>query len=255
MIDERFVSLGAELSDWRGYRCWNFEFEGLQMRVVLPRDPARGRPWFWRPEFFNQFAETDELLIECGWVMVFLDLPDHYGCPVAVDIFTRMYDFVTAFLGLAERMAIVALSRAGLSAYNFSSVNSSKVCAIYADNPVCDFRSWPGGAGAGVGSPEDWNKLIDRYQMSDSVARCFERQPLSRAVLEPIVAAGIPVLHVCGDADEIVPYEENSARLGRRFSALGGRYEEIVVAGRGHHPHGLKDPSPVVEFFTRAFAD
>ena len=34
-----------------------------------------------------------------------------------------------------------------------------------------------------------------------------------------------------------------------RYKALGGPVERIVKPGLDHHPHGLTDPRPVVEFF------
>jgi hypothetical protein len=32
--------------------------------------------------------------------------------------------------------------------------------------------------------------------------------------------------------------------------ALGGSFMLIVKQGCGHHPHGLKDPTPIVNFMT-----
>ena len=58
----------------------------------------------------------------------------------------------------------------------------------------------------------------------------------------------MPLLHVCGDADETVPIEENTRVLESRYKQLGGKIEVIVKPGVGHHPHALKDPTPIVEF-------
>ncbi|MBC2602729.1 alpha/beta hydrolase family protein [Puniceicoccus vermicola] len=246
--------LGAERADWQGFQGWILPLGDISLRIVLPREFADGRPWFWRPEFFEPFANTDVMLLEKGWARVFLDLPNHYGCPKAVERFEEMYQFVTGKLGLAPKMGIVALSRAGLSAYNYASEHPDHVCGIYADNPVCDFRSWPGGAGVGPGSEGDWQNLLGVYDLTDEEARAYEKQPLSTKVLQPIAEAGIPVFHVCGDSDETVPYEENTVVLRDRFKELGGSYEEILKPGGKHHPHGLEDPTPVVNFLLRSFS-
>ncbi|MFM7138504.1 MAG: hypothetical protein ACKO1M_15790 [Planctomycetota bacterium] len=37
----------------------------------------------------------------------------------------------------------------------------------------------------------------------------------------------------------------------RRYRELGGTIEVIHKPGVGHHPHGLDDPSPVVDFILR----
>ena len=66
--------------------------------------------------------------------------------------------------------------------------------------------------------------------------------------LGPLARAGVPLLHVVGDADEVVPVAENTAILEQRYKALGGNIEVIHKEGVGHHPHSLKDPAPIVAF-------
>jgi alpha-beta hydrolase superfamily lysophospholipase len=61
----------------------------------------------------------------------------------------------------------------------------------------------------------------------------------------------VPILLVYGDADTVVPHRENSEVVFERYRALGGPVERIVKPGQDHHPHGLDDPRPIVEFFER----
>ena len=49
-------------------------------------------------------------------------------------------------------------------------------------------------------------------------------------------------------ADEAVPFEENSKLVEARYRQLGGKIELIVKPGGNHHPHSLKDPTPIVNF-------
>ncbi len=53
---------------------------------------------------------------------------------------------------------------------------------------------------------------------------------------------------VVGDADDVVPLEENTAIVERRYKALGGSIQVIIKKGVGHHPHSLRDPKPIVDF-------
>ena len=69
--------------------------------------------------------------------------------------------------------------------------------------------------------------------------------------LKPLADAKIPILHVVGAADVVVPVEENSAIIEARYKALGGSIKVISKPGIGHHPHALKDPAPIVEFFVK----
>ena len=73
--------------------------------------------------------------------------------------------------------------------------------------------------------------------------------------LQPLADHKIPIIHVYGDADEVVPWEENTGVLAERYRALGG---DIVLIGKpdcGHHPHGLSDPTPVVDFIMKNTLD
>jgi len=54
-----------------------------------------------------------------------------------------------------------------------------------------------------------------------------------------------------GDDDDVVPPEENALVVESRYRALGGTIELIHKPGVGHHPHGLDDPKPVVDFILR----
>ncbi len=69
--------------------------------------------------------------------------------------------------------------------------------------------------------------------------------------LEPLARARIPLLHVVGDADDVVPVAENTAILEARYKQLGGQITVIHKPGVGHHPHSLKDPAPIVDFVVR----
>jgi pimeloyl-ACP methyl ester carboxylesterase len=75
----------------------------------------------------------------------------------------------------------------------------------------------------------------------------YKGNPIDR--LAPLAKAGIPILHVVGDADKVVPITENSDIIEQRYKALGGKIHVIHKPGVGHHPHSLKDPEPIVEFF------
>ena len=66
--------------------------------------------------------------------------------------------------------------------------------------------------------------------------------------LEPLARAGVPLLHVVGDVDEVVPVEENTAIVESRYKKLGGSITVIHKKDVSHHPHSLVDPAPIVEF-------
>ncbi|MEJ7591136.1 MAG: endonuclease/exonuclease/phosphatase family protein [Planctomycetaceae bacterium] len=65
---------------------------------------------------------------------------------------------------------------------------------------------------------------------------------------ELLARAGVPLLHVYGDADDVVPWDENTGIVADRYKALGGSITLIAKQGVGHHSHGLEDSTPIIEF-------
>ncbi len=235
---------------WRGFSARQGEFDGFILKIILPTHARPGLPWVWKTEFLDAFANGDEALVHSGFHVVHLEVTDHFGSPKAVAYGNALYSFVTTAFGLAPKVALFGMSRGGLWAYNWAAENPRKTALIYGDNPVCDFKSWPGGLGAGPGNLESWEKCLAVYGLTEAEARVWPDNPVDR--LDVLAEAGIPILHVIGDADETVPVAENSHVVRDRYRALGGTFEEIVKPGGKHHPHGLPDdPTPIVQFIAR----
>lgn len=145
---------------------------------------------------------------------------------------------------------MVGLSRGGLYAYRWACENPGKVSVVYGDAPVCDMKSWPAGKGKGKGSKPDWDAAMKCYGFHDEAAAlAYPSNPID--TLAPLAKAGVPLIHVVGDADDIVPVPENTAIIEDRYKKLGGSIEVIHKPGVGHHPHGLDDPKPVFDFILR----
>lgn len=232
---------------WRGYTRHRFTVDGCQAWVVEPKQPLPGRPWTWCMEFPDAFTERTGVpqLLEAGFHHLHIEVGNTFGCPAALKHFDAFYDLVTS-RGLAPRGTLIGISRGGLYAYNWASLHPDRVVCIYGDAPVCDFKSWPGGKGKGRGSPGDWQALIRSYGFKDEAeALAWPHNPVDR--LAPLARAGIPIIHVVGDADDGVPVAENTAIVEERYKALGGVMTVFHKPGGGHHPHGLDVPKPVVD--------
>jgi alpha-beta hydrolase superfamily lysophospholipase len=114
-------------------------------------------------------------------------------------------------------------------------------------------NSWPGGYGKGQGGRDDWKQALASYHFTTDLELIeFKGNPID--ILEPIAAARIPVIHVVGDIDTVVPQAENTDVVRERYLTLGGKFTLIVKQGCDHHPHGLTDPTPVVNFIIAATA-
>lgn len=236
----------GQKSSFHSYDRYDFTYAGRQCIVVTPKTIAPGKPWIWRARFFGHEPQTDVALLGKGYHVAYIDVAGLFGSPEAVAIWNRFYAHLTEAHGFGSRPALEGMSRGGLIVYNWAAKNPDKVACIYADAPVCDIKSWPGGKGAGPGSPADWARCLEAYGLTEEQALTAKCNPIDH--LEPLAKAHVPLLHVVGDADEVVPVVENTAILEERYKALKGSIRVIHKPGIGHHPHSLEDPTPIVEF-------
>ena len=239
------------IDTWKGHVRHTITIDGCKAWVVEPKKPLPGNPWTWVMEFPNAFTDRTGVpqLLEKGFFHVHIQVGNTFGCPAAVKHFDALYAAITA-KGLAKKGTLIGLSRGGLYAYNWASQNPDKVVCVYGDAPVCDFKSWPGGKGKGKGSPGDWKALIKCYGFKDEAeALAWPKNPVDS--LEPLAKAGIPLIHVVGDVDDVVPVAENTAIVEQRYKALGGTITVIHKPAVSHHPHGLDDTKDLVEMILR----
>ncbi len=238
----------GKASEWQGFPRYDFPFADRTVTVVTPAQTAPGTPWLWRGEFFGAFATVDEALLKRGWHVVYLAAPNTFGSPDTMYRWARLYDELTLRHGFSPKPVLLGMSRGGLYVYNWAAAHPDKVGLIYGDAPVCDVKSWPGGKSPSKskGSPKDWDLFKQVYGLTEEQALAWKGNPVD--ILAPIAKAHIPVIHVYGDADDVVPHDENTLVLKQRYEALGGHVEVIAKPGIGHHPHSLEDPTPIVDY-------
>lgn len=237
-------------ADFHGYREYHFELDGVPCRVVRPHVEAKGRPWVLRARFWGHEPQVDIALLEHGFHIAYCDVSDLYGSDEAVDRWNRFYAYMTR-AGFGKKVVLEGMSRGGLIIYNWAAENPEKVACIYADAPVMDLKSWPMGEGTSEGSLEDEKKMLEAYGFTDrNQALRWQGNPLNHA--ERIAEAGIPILHVVGDADRVVPVAENTALFEKRMKELGASITVYHKPGCDHHPHSLSNPEPIVRFILKA---
>ena len=64
-------------------------------------------------------------------------------------------------------------------------------------------------------------------------AQLAKHNPIDR--LAPLAKAKVPIFHIHGDMDRVVPLDKNSAIVKQRYDALGGPMTLEVVKGQGHN--------------------
>jgi pimeloyl-ACP methyl ester carboxylesterase len=232
------------------YQKSEFEFEGHKVTIVHPTEPLDGMPWAWKGEFLDAFPGTELSLLEKGFHIVAIEYPNMFGAPQVVEVWNNLYQLLIKEYNFATKPALIGLSRGGLYCYNWAIANPDKIACLYGDAPVCDMKSWPGGKGQGVGSPENWQEAMRVYGFeSEDEFIAYGGNPIDN--LLPLAENNIPILHVYGDSDEVVPWDENTGVVAERYKKLGGDIQIIGKPGCGHHPHGLPNPKLVVDFILK----
>ncbi len=247
------LSARQTTTDWKGFEKETFTFQDREAWVIKPKTALTGKPWVWRAHFPDWHTEMDSILVDRGFHIAYVNTNNLFGHPGALLIWDDFYEYLVDRRGFAPKVALEAVSRGGLYAYGWAKRNPEKVSCIYAEAPVCDPKSWPGGKGAGKGSPSDWEKWLGLYGFTETQALDFKDIPLEQ--LEGLAAYKVPVLHVVSLRDKIVPNEENTDRLIANYIKLGGpatvypmtRGEQQL---EGHH-FKIEDPALFADFVQR----
>lgn len=237
----------GNVTEWFGFSKYDFSSSGMDFCIATPKKQACGNPWIWRAEFFGHEPQVDLALLERGWHVVYVPTAAGlYGSPDAVNIWNRAYDYLTQKQTLAKKPVLEGFSRGGLLVYNWAAANPDKVACIYADAPVCVIQSWPGGMGKSARDAENWQYCLQAYALSEEQAINFKHNPIDK--LKPLADSNVPLLHVCGDIDDVVPMQENTNIIKQRYTELGGHMELVIKPNCGHHPHSLRNPEQIVDF-------
>lgn len=240
----------AKEFNFHGYKGYEFENEGALCRIVKPNFEAKGKPWILRARFWGHQPQTDISMLENGYYIAYCDVAEQYGSPKAVASWNRFYDRMVK-AGFNKKVVLEGMSRGGLIVYNWAAENPDKVACIYADAPVMDIKSWPMGKGKSKGSVQDTKRMLNAYGFADeNEASNWTKNPINCATI--IAKADIPVLHIVGDADSIVPVIENTAIFAERMKTLNAPITVIHKPGIGHHPHSLSNPDLIVRFILKS---
>jgi len=162
-------------------------------------------------------------LLANGFHLCGIEVGESYGNPWGRQRFTDFYHFLVKNYGLSAKACLYPQSRGGLMLYNWAVEHPDNVQCIAGNQPVCDLRSYPG-----------LEKACRAYGMSadELQTHLAQHNPIDR--LAPLAAQRVPILHIHGSHDTLVPLEANSLELAARYKAAGGTMQVIVIKGVGH---------------------
>jgi len=184
-----------------------------------------------------------EKLLAAGFHIAGVDVGPSCASPSAAKVCQEFYDQLVREHGLHKQARLVGQSHGGLIAYGWAFRNPTCVDRIAGIMPATDFRSWPRLPSV-LRLPE--KGLGYDLTVEELTRRAVEFNPIDN--LAPLAKAGVKILHIHGDKDELVPLAENSSDLARRYRALGGSAEIVVLSGLGHGGPPIYESEPLLQF-------
>ena len=165
-----------------------------------------------------------ERFLKAGIAIAGIDVGESYGSPKGRALYSALHKHLVEKHGLAKQACLLARSRGGLMLYSWAAENPDKVRCITGIYPVCNIASYPGLPRA----CRAYGLTAEQLQ-----AQLAKHNPIDR--LAPLAKAKVPIFHIHGDMDRVVPLDKNSAIIKQRYDKLGGPMTLEVVEGQGHN--------------------
>jgi pimeloyl-ACP methyl ester carboxylesterase len=178
-------------------------------------------------------------LVDQGFAIAGVDVGGPSGAPKAGEAYSQFREFLIAKYRMSKKPCLLAADWGALFLYDWAAEHASEVRCIAGIRPLVNVES----------DPRITSELADAYQMS--IAEFRERIAAHNPVdqLGALADHGVPILHLHGPGDTVVPAEPNSGEMARRYRALGGTIEVVGLTGEG--PDVWRSPKLLNFFVSR----
>lgn len=223
-----------------------FEIAGAKAFVLEPPQSSRiegPMPWVWYAPTLSRLPGREEQWMfqrfhARGIAIAGVDVGESFGSPKGRAVYQALYKHLTGQRGYSKKPVLLARSRGGLMLYNWAVEHPKSVGGIAGIYPVCNITSYPGLA-----------RAAPAYEMTAEQlkVRLKDHNPIDR--LGPLAKAKVPIFHLQGDSDRVVPHEKNSGILAERYAAAGGPVQVQLIEGQGHNLwQGWFQSAPLTDF-------
>ena len=196
--------------------------------VVKPKGKVDAeRRWIWISPFWLgindghgalQHRDYVEQFLAAGFHVGGVDVGTSCGSPSAARLGQVFYERMVSQFRLHAKVRLVGQSNGGLIAYAWAFRRPDCVDRIFGIYPATDFRTWPT-LPAMLNAPDPG--LGYDLSLPELTRRTAEFNPIDN--LAPLAKAGVKILHIHGDKDDLVPLGPNSAVFVERYKAAGWR--------------------------------
>ncbi|MDR1225067.1 MAG: GDSL-type esterase/lipase family protein, partial [Tannerella sp.] len=238
------------VSNYAGYQCATFRFNGRESKVVKPKRTAAAHPWIWHVRFFGHEPQTEIALLERGYHLVYNDQAERMGNKQNIDEWNQFHKLLHEG-GLSRKAVLEGMSRGGVYVFNWAAANPDKVAAVYVDNPLLDMKAMYCGPD-GTEKPENeiTRGIRENWGVERSQIKNFNESPIDK--IDAIVKGNYPILILCAELDDAAVNSQNAFPFEKKIREKGGDITLIEKKGFKHHPHSFPNPSLIVDFIEKA---
>ena len=199
--------------------------------LILPAKQVSDKkiPWVWYAPTLPGLPGPEETwmfekFLNDGIAIAGIDVGESFGNPEGRKLYTALYEELVQKRNLSKKACLLARSRGGLMLYNWAVEHPESVACIAGIYPVCNLSSYPG-----------LKIACGAYNMTEEqlIENLAEHNPIDR--LESLAKEKVPIFHIHGDSDTVVPLEKNSGELAKRYHKFGGEMTVLVPKGQGHN--------------------
>ncbi len=219
--DEKKLPIDGEVFTVKDNECF----------LIMPDEKTSGKkiPWVWYAPTLPGLPGVEEKwmfehFLGAGIAIAGMDVGESFGNPESRALFSAFHDELAKNRGLSKKPCLLVRSRGGLMLYNWAAEHPESVTCIAGIYPVCNLNSYPGIkiASQAYGMTED--------QLN---ANLKEHNPIDR--LKGLAENRVPIFHIHGDSDTVVPLEDNSGEVQKRYNKFGGKMTLVVPKEQGHN--------------------
>ena len=233
------------------FKIKEFKFRERAAKIIYPSVTPNGK-MLLKPEYLGAFPTFDIAMLKRGYYLIFISHETRWASDEETDIMAEFVLHCAKELGTDKRCIIEGMSCGGLQGARFAEEYPELCAVLYLDNPVLNMLSMYGlGDCKDEAVPAFRREIINTFGVNDSSIINFRKSPIDK--MEPLIENNIPVLMLYGNCDPVVIYGENGKVLEDYYKANGGNIKVISRSMQKHHPHGLDDPTPIIEFVENNF--
>jgi len=237
---------------WNAFESKEFLFMERKATIVYPKTEPNGK-MILKTEYLDAFPKLDIAMLERGYYLIHITHFSRWAPDEETAIMAEFVKHCAKELGITDGKCILeGMSAGGMQAVRLAELYPELCAVMYLDAPALNLLSL---AGHGELKQEKvdvfWREIASTFNVTRTSIINFRKSPIDN--MEPLIENNIPVIMLYGNADDDVIYEENGKVLEDFYKANNGNMKTIVRSMGKHHPHGLDDPTPIIDFIEKNY--